>query len=83
MLVHAVATSATRRAQPLSRPAAVVFVSGVDDFARSGPGSLPEVLHRAHGVHLARLASRRVCSSWRRPRRAAPARAQRTTFLRL
>lgn len=53
-------TSASKRAEPLFRTAAAVFVITQEDIRRSGATTVPEVLRMAPGVQVARLGA----STW-------------------
>ncbi len=48
-------TSVSRRAEPLSRAAAAVFVITAEDIRRSGAGNLPEALRLAPNLEVAKM----------------------------
>lgn len=57
--------SAARKSQSVSNTAAAVFVISASDIKRSGALTLPEVLHLAPGVEVARLSNNKFAVSIR------------------
>ncbi|MBI4809225.1 MAG: TonB-dependent receptor [Nitrosomonadales bacterium] len=57
--------SASRKSQAVSNTAAAVFVISASDIKRSGALSIPEVLHLAPGVEVARLGNNKFAVSIR------------------
>ncbi|MBU0622909.1 MAG: TonB-dependent receptor [Gammaproteobacteria bacterium] len=57
--------TAARKSQSVSNTAAAVFVISASDIKRSGALTLPEVLHLAPGVEVARLANNKFAVSIR------------------
>lgn len=58
-------TTVSRRAEPLQRASAAVFVITAEDIRRAGVRTIPEALRLAPGMHVARLDSSRWAVSAR------------------
>lgn len=56
-LMQVEVTSASRKPQPLGETASAVYILTASEIARSGATSLPELLRRVPGLHVARLES--------------------------